>query len=244
MTTQRMTVPIKGMTCAGCVSEIEQALRQQDGIVWATVNFAAEEATIIADPSVVGMNRVTHLIRRLGFDVASPEDMGLAAASPVLRRRSGAWPILAPVLAGAAGALALVALYLVLVTLAQGWRHAAELLWGDRWLVGAIAVGFGVQAGLYLHLRQTSREQLAGRPDGRLTAAGAGASSVAMLACCVHHVTDLIPLLGLSAAAVLLNQYRIPFMMVGLGVNLLGIAFMVWRLRTMHSQRRPALVRP
>ena len=236
MATQRVTVPIRGMTCAGCVSTIEQALRQQDGVIWATVNFAAEEATVIADPSVVGMQRLVQLIRGLGFDVALPEHKGLALSSHVAGQLSRAWAMVAPSLAGIAGMLFLVTLYLAVVTIAQGWQHATELLWGDRWLVGVIAAGFGVQIALFVRLRLIQR--LYGERDlsGRLTAAGTGTSSVAMLACCAHHVTDLAPIIGLSAAATLLNQYRIPFMMMGIGVNLLGITLMLRQLQSIHKQ--------
>ncbi len=53
---------------------------------------------------------------------------------------------------GAAGALALVGLYLGIVTWAQGADHALELLWGDRVFVGLISAGFGTQVGLFTSL--------------------------------------------------------------------------------------------
>lgn len=240
MATQRVTVPIRGMTCAGCVSTIEQALRRQDGVIWATVNFAAEEATVIADPSLIGMPRLAQLIRGLGFDVALPERKGLALSSHVAGQLSRVRAIIVPSLAGVAGMLFLVTLYLSVVTLAQGWQHATELLWGDRWLVGIIAAGFGVQIALFVRLRVMRR--LYGERDrsGRLTAAGTGTSSAAMLACCAHHVTDLAPLLGLTAAATFLNEYRIPFMLLGIGVNLLGITLAARQLQTIHRQVKSA----
>jgi hypothetical protein len=61
-----------------------------------------------------------------------------------------------------------------------------------------------------------------------LAGAGGGTSTVAMVACCAHHVTDVLPLLGLSAAAAFLAEYRIPFMLVGLVTNLIGIGVMVY----------------
>ena len=60
-----------------------------------------------------------------------------------------------------------------------------------------------------------------------MTAAGTGTSTAAMVACCAHHVADALPLLGLSAAAVFLNDYRTPVMSVGLAMNALGIAILV-----------------
>ena len=46
-----------------------------------------------------------------------------------------------------------------------------------------------------------------------------GTSVTAMVACCLHHVTDVLPILGLSAAATFLTRYQRPFMLIGLGMN-------------------------
>ena len=47
-----------------------------------------------------------------------------------------------PILIGVLGALALFALYLTIVTLAQGWQHAIELFGQDAWLVIPIMTRF------------------------------------------------------------------------------------------------------
>jgi hypothetical protein len=51
-------------------------------------------------------------------------------------------------------------------------------------------------------------------------------STAAMVACCAHHVTDVLPILGLTAAATFLAEYRIAFMLMGLGMTLIGIVVM------------------
>jgi len=68
------------------------------------------------------------------------------------------------------------------------------------------------------------------------TATGTGTSTVAMVACCAHHVTDALPVLGLSGAAIFLNDYRIPFMAAGLAVNALGVVYML-RLAIVQTRR-------
>ena len=47
-TTRRLTVPVRGMTCAACVSTVENALRSVPGVVDASVNLATEEASVQA----------------------------------------------------------------------------------------------------------------------------------------------------------------------------------------------------
>jgi hypothetical protein len=56
-----------------------------------------------------------------------------------------------------------------------------------------------------------------------------------MVACCLHHVSDLLPVLGLSAAASFLSAYKIPFMLVGLTMNAVGIVVIV---RTIRREQR------
>jgi hypothetical protein len=63
-------------------------------------------------------------------------------------------------------------------------------------------------------------------------------STAAMVACCAHHVTDVLPILGLTAAATFLAEYRIAFMLVGLGTTLVGIIIM---LVILFKERRKAI---
>ena len=150
----------------------------------------------------------------------------------------GSWLRLGWLLPSGAGMLAgafLVALYLGLVTWAQGFEHARELLWGDRYFVAAIAAGFGLQVGLFVHVRRLVARAAAGSAAG-ITVAGTGTSTVAMVACCAHHVTEALPLIGLSGAAIFLNDYRIPLMAAGLAVNAAGVVYMA-RLAIVQTLR-------
>ena len=122
---------------------------------------------------------------------------------------------------GLLGSAGLLILYLVLVSLAQGWEHAVDLLAEDAWIVGPILAGFGLQVGLYTYLKTVIHA--AARGAGALTGAGGGTSTAAMVACCAHHAVDVLPLVGLSAAATFLAEYRILFMLFGLATNLVGI---------------------
>jgi hypothetical protein len=124
------------------------------------------------------------------------------------------------VVAGATGTAALLGLYVGLISLAQGFGHAIDQLRTDLPFVLAIAVGFGTQVGLFVELRAIHSRH---RASGALTAASAGAGTAAMLACCAHHLVDVLPLLGLSAAAVFLADYRTPLIALSLGMNVLGI---------------------
>ena len=139
--------------------------------------------------------------------------------------------------AGLLGAAALLGVYLGIISLAQGAEHALEQLAADAPFVGLIAAGFGVQIALFAELRSVDRHH---RAAAAVTAAGTGTSAAAMLACCAHHVIDLLPLVGLSAAAVFLNAYKTPLFLVGIGMNVIGIVVIARQLR--RARRACAIV--
>lgn len=145
-----------------------------------------------------------------------------------------AWGL--PTLAGLVGAAGLVGLYLGIVTLAQGWEHAARLLLGDWYLVALIVAGFGVQVGLFTYVRTGMHARHVDRSAKVLAGAGTGTSTVSMLACCAHHVTDVLPLVGLSGAAVFLNTYRTPLMLLGVATNVVGILVMLRLIRRLKHR--------
>ncbi len=106
--------------------------------------------------------------------------------------------------------------------------HLVDQVAADGYLLVPIVAAFGVQVGLMSELRRRHRPHRGAAVAG---AAGAGASTVGMVACCAHHLADLAPFLGATAAATFLTDYRLPFMASGLLVNGIGIAVVVRRLR-------------
>jgi hypothetical protein len=135
------------------------------------------------------------------------------------RRKSLLW--------GVIGGVSLLALYFIIVSVANSFDHAVQEF-GRLWFwIAALVVGFGVQIGLYMHVRQTIRLKEEARGITSAVAAGGGLSTVSMLACCAHHLTDFLPILGLSAAAVFLTSYQVAFMWVGILSNVVGITYML-----------------
>lgn len=220
LTNQPVVLPIRGMTCLGCAANVELALRDLPGVEDVTVDLPAKQATVRFDPTLTDPAHMAAAVVEAGYGVAdtlaAPEKM------PDIKKQGSPWR--KPLLFGFLGMAGLMLLYLGLVSLAEGWTHAVELLLEDAWIVGPIMLGFGVQMGLYGYLRGI---QAAIRGAGAMAGAGGGTSTVAMAACCAHHVADVMPLLGLSAGAAFLAEYRIPFMVFGLITNLIGIAVMV-----------------
>ena len=71
MADKRLTMEIKGMTCAACASRIEKGLRRMAGVVDAQVNLARERASVVYDDDRLSPVEVADKIRDLGYDVVT-----------------------------------------------------------------------------------------------------------------------------------------------------------------------------
>ena len=135
---------------------------------------------------------------------------------------------LIPFIAFLLGSTLMAGLYFGILTWAQGWEYAASQFLRNRWYVLPIFVTLGIQAALYSILRfRLFIPTTATGHTGAMMGTSSGTSVTSMVACCLHHVTDVLPILGLSAAATYLTRYQRPFMLVSLGLNLIGILIML-----------------
>ena len=62
-----ITIPVSGMTCATCVRRVERALLKHDGVAEASVNFAAEKASVSYDPAVTNPEELVGTIEDAGY---------------------------------------------------------------------------------------------------------------------------------------------------------------------------------
>ena len=153
--------------------------------------------------------------------------------------------IFLPLGVGLTGSVFFAGLYLGLVSWAESFQHAIKFLWQDRWIALPIILGFGVQTALFVILKKRLFMPIANvgpslvkSSGGMITGASGATSTIAMAACCTHHVTDVLPVLGLTAAATFLAEYRTAFMFIGLGTTIVGIIVM---LVILFKERRKAL---
>ena len=145
---------------------------------------------------------------------------------------------LIPGLAFAAGSALMAGFYVGVLSWLEDWHYAAFQFSRDRAYVVPIILAFGVQAALYsvIRLRLYGPVQAAGM-GGMMMGSSGGTSATAMVACCLHHATNVLPILGISAATAFLARYQRPFMQLSLAMNLLGILIMLVLLqRARQSQ--------
>jgi len=138
--------------------------------------------------------------------------------------------------AGLLAAAGLAAFYTAVVGWTSGADHFADQARADWPYLSLIVAGFGIQVALLVELRHRRRAR---HLEQAAAGAGAGSSAVGMVACCAHHLADLAPIVGVSAAATFITDWRVEFMLAGIAVNALGIAVAARRLwADGHLQRR------
>jgi Cu+-exporting ATPase len=67
---KRIELPVTGMSCAACSARVQKALSEMKGVSSASVNLAAERATINYDPAALSVGDFIHLIKDLGYGVS------------------------------------------------------------------------------------------------------------------------------------------------------------------------------
>ncbi len=91
-------LPISGMTCASCVSRVEQAIAKLPGVVKVTVNLATEEATVELVSGAVTTGQIIEAVQKAGYDASAkpgPEQTVASQLSKVSASRRDATHVIA-----------------------------------------------------------------------------------------------------------------------------------------------------
>lgn len=126
------------------------------------------------------------------------------------------------VIKGAFASLILLFLYFLILTLVSGWELTKDQFAAYWYYITSLALGFGIQFALYSYLRAMIKEQA---QTGRVLAASGATSGAAMISCCTHYLTNILPILGTAGIITFITQYQVQFFWVGLFFNFLGILY-------------------
>ena len=87
-----------------------------------------------------------------------------------------------------------------------------------------IPLAVSIQMGLFRYHRNITTGNIGG--SEKMGMAGSATSSLTMVACCMHHVSDLLPTVGLIlAASSFLIRYKDAIIIIGLIANIIGSAY-------------------
>ena len=70
--TEKITLPIEGMTCASCVARVERSISKIEGISDVVVNLATEKATFRINKSVVKLDSIKKAVKEVGYKIEIP----------------------------------------------------------------------------------------------------------------------------------------------------------------------------
>ena len=141
--TEKIVIPVSGMTCAACQGRVQRTLSKTAGVVDASVNLMMGNATIDYDPGAVNPGALVETIRSTGYgaelpvadrtavDEQSARDEATAAEFSELRRKA--------IVSGIAGAIAMIVSMPLMGGMARGpivWflllLTLAVMLWAGR----------------------------------------------------------------------------------------------------------------
>jgi len=76
---QTRTLNISGMSCAGCANNVEKTVGKLDGVIDASVNFAAEKLSVRYSPDVISIVEITKVVGKIGFGLLEEETVDVEA---------------------------------------------------------------------------------------------------------------------------------------------------------------------
>lgn len=128
---------------------------------------------------------------------------------------------------GAGAFVLLLAIYFGVVSLISGMDFALEQFAKFWYFILPLALGFGIQVGLYTYLKN-----LVGRHgmSGKVVAVTGTTSTAAMVSCCAHYLANIVPILGVAGFLTIIAEYEVELFWVGLAFNAAGIFYVSFKV--------------
>ena len=126
------------------------------------------------------------------------------------------------ILVGVFGAFGLLAIYFSILTLVSGQDFALSQFFEFWPFVISLAIGFGIQIGLYSYLKNAINQHCS---SGKVVAVSGTTSTTAMISCCAHYLTNILPAVGAAGIITVVGQYQIELFWFGLASNAAGILY-------------------
>ncbi len=109
-----------------------------------------------------------------------------------------------------------------IASFAEGsFQKGYQIFLSNGVFVYLIPPAVGIQMGLFRYHRNITAGNMVGTE--KMGIAGSAASSLTMVACCFHHVSDILPSIGfIFAASSFLIRYQYAIIIIGLIANVAG----------------------
>jgi len=206
-TTDRVTIPVSGMTCAACSARIQRTLERTPGVASANVNLMTNSATVEFDGAVATPDSLVATIRDTGYGAELPrpetspgdeetaDELRLAAELKTLRRKVAVSLVAAvvamliglPLGEAAAAQGAADPLMRLMMPLSDALRSVAPALFDVsantwRWTLLLLTLPIVFWAGRHFYVRAWAAARHRGADMNTLVAVGTGAAFLFSLA--------------------------------------------------------------
>ena len=141
--------------------------------------------------------------------------------------------IIKPIVYGSLASGILLGVFFFILSLVSGWGFAKDqfsLFW---YFITSLAVGFGIQIGLYAYLKEIIK---GGQGNSKVLGVTGATSTAAMISCCAHYLANLLPVLGVTGLVTFVAQYQVKLFWVGIFFNIAGIIYMANRIYKFKKQ--------
>ncbi len=166
MPSQKIELPVVGITCANCAAAVERTLRKKvPGVSEASVNFGTETATVEYDPAKVDLETIAQAVKNAGYGLVLPAEgqgadaaQGPSDAEQMARQAE----IKAQTRAFLVGVIFTLPLFVISMSrdfgLTGQWSHAAWVNWAFLALATPVQffTGWGYYVGGFKSLRNRS----------------------------------------------------------------------------------------
>ena len=123
---------------------------------------------------------------------------------------------------GTGALVLLLAVYFGVVGLISGMDFALGEFAKYWYFFVPLALGFGIQVGLYTYLKNLVGQHGA---SGKVVAVSGTTSTAAMVSCCAHYLVNILPILGVTGFLTVVAEYQIGLFWLGLAFNAAGILY-------------------
>lgn len=135
--------------------------------------------------------------------------------------------IITSIVYGTLASGSLLGIYFTVLSLVSGWSFAQNQFASFWYFIVSLAIGFGIQIGLYAYLRGVIQGR---HGEGKVLGVTGTTSTAAMISCCTHYLANLLPILGVAGVVTFVAQYQMQLFWVGLAANALGIAYITRKI--------------
>lgn len=140
-----------------------------------------------------------------------------------------------PLQYGAGASALMFAVYFGVVGLVSGMDFALEQFVKYWYFIVTLAVGFGLQVGLFTHLKRLVGHHGA---SGKVVAVSGTTSTAAMVSCCAHYLVNVLPVLGVTGFLVVVAEYQVELFWVGLAFNAAGVTYILSKVVNAYKEHK------